>query len=1443
MPPAARTTDPTGHGNPLGPGPGSPDVMVGNMPAWRAVPTSVGGAIDAISSEMESFMSKPLLDPPGSASDLVKIAQKLIEGAAKAAAAGEPGAVGTAASQVVTLVTTNVSLTAAWTAACAVPGGKPAGDTAYTEGIKAAAAAAASATMSAMAGLADMHVCPIPTPIPPHGPGFVTKASASVMINNLPAARQGDKVMEACGGADPISMGEATVEIGDSGGGGGGGAPASTDDSATDDAVEDSQATSAENALIEAARAGTPLIELSQACQIIIPGTEEEASTFALRVVLDEDGTPVRNIELKIKLPDGTEESWLTDARGEVFIDDLEEPGVCDVSSHTLHPRLSQVYDFVGTGETPLQPEPLRARPQEGELGAAHFVRTIAEIEERKVRTGDTLESLAREVELTWQDLAQFNWGTAVPDEVNRHLRDEVGCTQRDARGNYRFSDADEPGVVLLPKKFELTGLATDVLHTLRIRPVTPEPQLLECVSIPGITFAFDKSFIRPWIVDFIQPVEAALQRYPNAQVLIYGHTDRVGSPTYNKSLSDRRAKSVYAFITDDTTIWEELYGQENWGLAVIQEILHDLGHDPGPFDGLMGTRTQAAMDAFSGSPNTQNNRAFRERLFRAYMTGNHDVRVPPERFCEPKYVGCGEYNPAVPPNEHELANRAPGNEPNRRVVFFLFDRPPRSAPCQVGSTGPCQSECKKHPTERRNVLNQCAYYDRLAQECTSERGLWIDLQTVDELGFVVPNAGLILFPEDEPPRAIQTNAQGYHREWYVPAGNVRITLSDRTPVYYGRFGELVEAELHTDLAAATVTRIVIRGLVDAAALRAQREQEALYRPGENPPPLSRRARTRPEMTPAQLPVDPGPRPGSRPADGPESEPDQQQQRRAARNVVAVDNLALAAGYNGSEFNARDFMDLLREWLQDYYASGIARGYYVVGLSNSEMVVRDPGSGGGGTRFAVDRSFAGALGAYALFEDRENAAFYDMTFRRYVIQVDPVAEQNETGEENGPDAPSARGRGVPIHELAVDEEGFLEQQRSRRPKVEIAYRMFENAALHTLVARWGGAGVLEPYPGSAALRDRVHRRNLATVRTCGQAYRAYLDAYIDQVRRTGAAEAQRGDVGAAEDALRALGPPPEPYAFPQPPGIDSHRAIELYSTYSQSGASSFPAWRAITERIDELNNRHSEGAAWLRLQFKAAPRVNAVDTPAGQVSPIQAYSEVQLTYNFDIGSDGFRRIQEQSVVFGIQGGVPNRTRQRYAVGGGVEHETDLSSGAEKVTLKLNAGVIGVEASDDGTMKVSRSLPSGQEVSVQSNLSTGYNSINVQLLDIPNWGSISVSLCWRTNSQETLERVLSNGPGFFETRSMQQLLLQTQWSDLNWDERQRLTVLGWDGATWDRRFYLRTTDADFPAACRKSLNELTWEERRAVNHLRIGYDNWPQVWRQVATGRALPSAGG
>lgn len=97
MPPAARVGDMTSHGTPLAPGPGSFNVLIGGLPAWRAT--------------------------------------------------------------------------------------------------------------------SDFHTCPLVTGVVPHVGGVVAVGSLTVFINNLPAVRQGDMVVEA-GPPNTIVMGCTTVLIG-----------------------------------------------------------------------------------------------------------------------------------------------------------------------------------------------------------------------------------------------------------------------------------------------------------------------------------------------------------------------------------------------------------------------------------------------------------------------------------------------------------------------------------------------------------------------------------------------------------------------------------------------------------------------------------------------------------------------------------------------------------------------------------------------------------------------------------------------------------------------------------------------------------------------------------------------------------------------------------------------------------------------------------------------------------------------------------------------------------------------------------------------------------------------------------------------------------------------------------------------------------------------------
>ncbi len=161
--PAARILDPVAH--PLPPvltgGPGSPDVFIGGLPAWRGVGGAAAAAIES---------AKAVSD---AAIDTAE--------AATLAAAGTP----------------------------ALPAAEAAEQT-----VKATAAASMSATISAAGGGADIHQCATPLPAPPHGPGVVVDGSMTVFIDGMPACRMGDTIVEAVGPPNKITMGCPTVFVG-----------------------------------------------------------------------------------------------------------------------------------------------------------------------------------------------------------------------------------------------------------------------------------------------------------------------------------------------------------------------------------------------------------------------------------------------------------------------------------------------------------------------------------------------------------------------------------------------------------------------------------------------------------------------------------------------------------------------------------------------------------------------------------------------------------------------------------------------------------------------------------------------------------------------------------------------------------------------------------------------------------------------------------------------------------------------------------------------------------------------------------------------------------------------------------------------------------------------------------------------------------------------------
>jgi outer membrane protein OmpA-like peptidoglycan-associated protein len=71
----------------------------------------------------------------------------------------------------------------------------------------------------------------------------------------------------------------------------------------------------------------------------------------------------------------------------------------------------------------------------------------------------------------------------------------------------------------------------------------------IEVTFASGLLFAFDSDQILPTAGTNLTELAKSLNKYPDSQLLIVGHTDNVGDASYNQRLSERRSNSAAAYL------------------------------------------------------------------------------------------------------------------------------------------------------------------------------------------------------------------------------------------------------------------------------------------------------------------------------------------------------------------------------------------------------------------------------------------------------------------------------------------------------------------------------------------------------------------------------------------------------------------------------------------------------------------------------------------------------------------------------------------------------------------------------------------------------------------------------------------------------------------------------------------------------------------------------
>lgn len=228
------------------------------------------------------------------------------------------------------------------------------------------------------------------------------------------------------------------------------------------------------------------------------------------------------------------------------------------------------------------------------------------------------------------------------------------------------------------------------------------------------VHFRFDKSFIEPCMRAVMRQVIQYANDHRNERLVIVGHTDKVGDdppdppdpPFYNQSLSERRARSAFAFLTfghdpqaaldewthlrQRRTPGQKLSINDTWGAYEYQYMLQDLGIYRGNIDGRHGRQTDDAIEAFccrAGLPprRTMDDPTW-QALIRTYLEQDN-LQFPLDRFlpnCPEeilKWIGCGEESPLT---RYGTPPRATAWRPYRRVEFLFVSAETLPNTCQV---------------------------------------------------------------------------------------------------------------------------------------------------------------------------------------------------------------------------------------------------------------------------------------------------------------------------------------------------------------------------------------------------------------------------------------------------------------------------------------------------------------------------------------------------------------------------------------------------------------------------------------------------------------------------------------------------------------------------------------------------------------------------------------
>lgn len=332
---------------------------------------------------------------------------------------------------------------------------------------------------------------------------------------------------------------------------------------------------------------------------------------------------------------------------------------------------------------------------------------------------------------------------TADGDELTRQLTDRSGnfWTGEDfPPGEYTVEAAvtDDPALRGSQPAEVRPDETTAVTIVLRRVPAVAEAYFLH--------FRFDSAFVEPCLRPVLREIADRAAAASDEKLLLVGHTDLVGSASYNQSLSERRARAVYAYLVfgrdPETAIaeWDTLRRrrptgklpalEDTWGTFQIQHMLQDVGYYVGNIDERESPELGQAIRDLQGDHGLPRTGVMDDATWLVLI--ERYLSVDPQSVAEDrffpnrgesgedgvvKWLGCGEQDP--------VRNTQDAWRPNRRTEALFVRaaeipcRVPKPVTFDLGAPGARNGQWHLGPG---NPARRCCFVTREGEE----EGKWL---------------------------------------------------------------------------------------------------------------------------------------------------------------------------------------------------------------------------------------------------------------------------------------------------------------------------------------------------------------------------------------------------------------------------------------------------------------------------------------------------------------------------------------------------------------------------------------------------------------------------------------------------------------------------------------------------------------------------------------------